>query len=157
VNAASTIDLHFVFISRLAAGRDATTFDDICRHANTRNPERRIAGVLVFDGERFVQWVYGPRVEVRRLMGAIVLDARHTALGVRLEAMLPAHKLELEPRWRSGWVSPDALDGFATLRRTDGAGILTALGRLIDQAELDAPLGVPPSAAQGATPRADGH
>jgi Sensors of blue-light using FAD len=134
-------ELHVCYLSRLAPGCDDATFADICRQARARNPERGIAGVLLFDGQRFLHWVYGRRDDVRQLMGSIALDARHGALSLRLEAMLPA--LELEPTWRSGAVDAAALDAFSALRSSDGAALLEGLGRLIDGARLEPPLPVP--------------
>ena len=77
-------------MSQLGAGRDSSDFADMCRSADLRNPQRRIAGVLLFDGRRLLHWIHGPPEDVRQLMGAVVLDPRHTALSLRLEAMLPA-------------------------------------------------------------------
>ena len=134
-------DLHFVYLSQLAPGRDPEVFDDLGRHARRRNLERGIAGVLLFDGRRFVHWVYGQRESVRSLMGSIALDARHTSLSVRLEAMLPA--LEPQPTWRSGRVAAEALAAFAALSRNDGATLLEGLGRLIEQADMEPPSPVP--------------
>lgn len=137
-------ELHVVYLSMLAPGsNDDATFADIREQARARNPERGLAGVLLFDGRRFLHWVYGQRDDVRQLMGAIALDARHTALSVRLEAMLPELQLEPVPSWRSGTVDAAALDAFSALRASDGMAVLAALGRLIDGAQLEPPLPVP--------------
>ncbi|HET9976924.1 MAG TPA: BLUF domain-containing protein [Burkholderiaceae bacterium] len=139
-------ELHIVYLSHLAPGCDYTVYSEVCRSARARNPTRGIAGVLLFDGHRFVQWVYGQRDAVRALMGAIVIDPRHTAMSVRLEAMLPA--LDQEPSWRTGFISADALDAFAALRRGESAALLADLARLIEEADLEPPLPVeaPPAA-----------
>jgi Sensors of blue-light using FAD len=136
----SVDDLHFVYLSQLAPGRDPQVFGHISRHARLRNLERGIAGVLLFDGHRFAQWVYGPREAVRSLMGSVALDGRHTSLSVRLEAMLPA--LEPRPTWRSGRVSVEALDALAALKHVDGAPLFERLGQLIQQADMEPPLPV---------------
>lgn len=144
-------ELHLVYISQLAPGRDYSVFGEVCRLARSRNFERGIAGVLLFDGHRFVQWVHGQRDAVRELMGAIVLDSRHTGMSVRLEAMLPA--LEREPTWRSGFISVDALDAFAALDHADAAALLEGLARLIDEADMEPALPLEPRHASPARPR----
>jgi hypothetical protein len=143
-------DLHFVYISRLAPGHDAAVFDDICRVACSNNPERSLAGVLLFDGQRFAHWLHGPRDAVRQLMGLIALDPRHTALSVRLEAMLPA--LDPDPAWRMGRVASGAFDAFAALPCDDAATLLEGLDRLIEQAQLAPPLPVAALRAARAKP-----
>lgn len=147
MNAATTHELHFVYTSHLAPGRDYSVFSEVCRTARSRNLERGIAGALLFDGHRFAQWVYGPPDAVRELMGSVVLDPRHTGLSVRLEAMLRA--LEAESTWRTGFVSADAMDAFdafAARTRGDAAALLEGLARLIEEADMEpAP---PPAALQ---------
>ena len=125
-------------MSQLGAGRDSSDFADMCRSADLRNPQRRIAGVLLFDGRRLLHWIHGPPEDVRQLMGAVVLDPRHTALSLRLEAMLPA-QASSDTAWRTGLVDPEAMDVFAAAECPDARAVLDALGRLIEQAELATP------------------
>jgi Sensors of blue-light using FAD len=134
----SATDLHFVYLSRLAPGLGATTFDQICRHARSRNPQRGIAGALLFDGTHFLQWSYGRRSDVQELMASIVLDRRHTMLSLHLEAVLPP--LAVRPVWLSGHAG--ALEGCASRLQGDAPAVLEAMARLIDGAHLDPPLSV---------------
>jgi len=126
---------HVVYISRLAPGRDCMVFGSICLSARTRNVEWGISGVLLFDGERFLQWLCGPPEKVARLMEAIVADLRHVDLRVLLEAQLPAGAGAAH--WRSGFVDADALDAFAALGTADHGALLDALAGLVAQADLD--------------------
>lgn len=153
MTASTANELHFVYVSRLAPGYDAAVFDDVCRVAASSNLERGLAGVLLFDGQRFAHWLYGQRDAVRQLMGLIALDPRHTALSVRLEAMLPA--LDPEPTWRVGRVAAGALDAFAALPFDDAATLLEGLGGLIEQAHLAPPL--PVAALRAARLKARSH
>ncbi len=135
-------ELHFVYASKLTPEHDATVFGDVCRDAQSRNLERGIAGVLLFDARqrRFFQWLYGDQGAVRRLASAIALDSRHNVLSVHLEALLPP--LEPEPTWRTGFIDAAALNAFVALDRNDRSGLFAGIERLIGQAALDPPLRV---------------
>ena len=126
--------LHVIYISQLAPERDCAVFSAICRSARARNIERGIAGVLLFDGERFFQWLHGAPDEVSQLMDTIAADPRHTEVRVLLNAQLPT---EYERGWRAGFVDPEALDAFAALGPADRSAMLDGLAGLIAQADLD--------------------
>lgn len=134
--------LHFVYVSELTPGHDATVFGDICGGAQARNLERGIAGVLLFDAQkrRFFQWLYGQQAAVRRLASAIALDSRHNVLSVHLEVLLPP--LEPEPTWRTGFIDAPALDAFVALDRSDRSALFAGIERLIGRAVLEPPLRV---------------
>ena len=138
----NTEPLHVVYVSQLAPGESCAAFSAICRWARPRNLERGISGVLLFDGERFLQWLHGGHDEVSRLMAAIAADPRHAAVRVLLQAPLPA--AATDPRWRAGFVDAEALDTFIALAAADRDAMLDGLTRLVAQADLDP---VQPSAA----------
>lgn len=129
--------LHIAYTSRLAAEHDYTVFGEICRRARERNVQHGIAGVLLFDGLRFFQWLYGEAGAVSRLMGRIAADARHTDLVLRLHQPLAA--LQGPAQWRSGFVEPDALDDLGP-PPGDAGRIVEAIGRLLARADLDEPV-----------------
>lgn len=140
-------DLHIVYLSTLAPHSDYTAFGAICRSARSNNVARGIAGVLLFDGQRFCQWLHGEPQALRRLMSTIALDPRHRDVDVRFEALLPAHD---GPRfWHAGFVEAWALDAVGSVAPGDPAAVLRAVEELADSADLDPPLAVtapsPPS------------
>jgi hypothetical protein len=100
--------LHIIYISHLAPSADYRAFAAVCRTARTRNPTLNVGGVLLFDGERFCQWLHGQAGAVEDLMASITRDDRHTDIQVLLHATL-AHDLA-DSRWCCGFVLPDALD-----------------------------------------------
>jgi hypothetical protein len=126
--------LHIVYISRLAPDRDGTIFGRICQSARQRNIASGIAGVLLFDGERFLQWMCGPPDEVSRLMRAIAADRRHSDVRVLLQVSLPA--TEATAPWRTGFVDADALDAFVALEPAEHDTLLEGLASLIGRADL---------------------
>lgn len=131
-------ELHLAYISTLAPGCDHSVFSAVCRTSRARNAERGIAGVLLFDGQRFCQWLYGDKTAVTRLMSEIALDPRHTDLSIRLETSLPA--LQFEPHWHAGFVDADALDAFAALSGHGDEALIEGLAKLVSQADLEPPL-----------------
>jgi hypothetical protein len=131
----ATEHLHTAYVSELAPGQDYSAFGAICRRARARNVERGIAGVLLFDGHRFFQWLYGARDTVARLMAVIVADPRHQSVRLHFEAVLPA--VSGVPEWRAGFIDADALDAFLARDSRDLATLLPALAQLLGQADLD--------------------
>jgi hypothetical protein len=144
---------HIIYISQLAPERGCAVFSAICRSARSYNIERGIAGVLLFDGERFFQWLHGAHDEVSQLMDTITADPRHTQVRVLLNAQWPTP--EHERGWRAGFVDPEALDAFAALDPADGSAMLDGLAGLVAQADLDPVLRVTMPTGQS-TPPADG-
>jgi hypothetical protein len=136
-----TEGLHIVYVSQLAPGHDHSVFGSVCRTARQRNTELGIAGVLLFDGLRFCQWLHGDRDRVTQLMASITSDARHTDVSVWLQALLPAQ--DFAPQWRAGFVEPEALDTFAALQGAATPILLEGLAALLVQADLEPALAIP--------------
>ncbi|MES2887774.1 MAG: BLUF domain-containing protein [Pseudomonadota bacterium] len=90
---------------------------DLLRTSRLRNHDRGIDGTLVFDGEIFVQFMYGDSRLVRALQGAIWADTRHR--GILLLHDGPVKPSCVPTAWRSGWASPDALKIFRHAPLTD--------------------------------------
>lgn len=132
--------LHIVYTSRLAPGQDCTVYGQVCASARRRNAERGTCGVLLFDGERFLQWIYGPPDETEWLMSAIAADRRHTDVQVLLHVRLAGDAIDRT--WRTGFVDADALDAFMALDPTDSHALLDGLADLVSHADLDP---VPPA------------
>jgi len=150
----NTETLHVLYVSQLAPGQSCAVFSPICRGARAHNLERGISGVLLFDGERFLQWLHGPPDGISQLMESIVADPRHTAVRVLLNTPLPA--AEPVPRWRSGFVDADALDAFIALTAANRDAVLDGLAQLVAQADLDPVLRDADSAAAPSTPGTGG-
>jgi Sensors of blue-light using FAD len=66
-----------LYISDLSEHTSAAQTSDVLASARTRNAERNITGVLLFDGAHFVQLLEGDHGAVTALMQRIDADARH--------------------------------------------------------------------------------
>ncbi|MCW5284397.1 BLUF domain-containing protein [Verminephrobacter eiseniae] len=67
----------FVYYSTLADGYDATCVGAIIKTARAFNASNGITGVLLFDGERFCQYIEGNPVAVNALVDRIRQNPRH--------------------------------------------------------------------------------
>lgn len=140
--------LHVVYISSLAPSADYRTFAAVCRSARARNPALGVGGVLLFDGERFCQWLHGDPAVVEALMATITSDQRHVDLQLLHHAIGGAG--EADGRWHCGFVLPDALDALERVgsERQDAMGLFM---ELLAGADLE-PLGPPSRTPEAPTP-----
>jgi hypothetical protein len=119
---------HMVYLSRLSPDLLPTCVNGIVRVARQRNEAQQINSVLVFDGERFCQYLEGPPAAVIPLAGRIRDDARHT--GFRL-----LHEGEFEGSARVSNKSLDyALsyeDNLACFEAVSGAAAVELLRGLL--------------------------
>ncbi|MFA9284813.1 MULTISPECIES: BLUF domain-containing protein [unclassified Comamonas] len=74
----STLLGYFLYSSRLAPDCDPTEVGAIVKVAREFNALHGITGILVFDGERFTQYIEGPGSEIDALVRNLVRDRRHT-------------------------------------------------------------------------------
>jgi hypothetical protein len=148
-----TRELHVVYVSRLANGADYTAYGAICRHARDRNQELGLSGLLLFDGQRFCQWLHGSVDTVETLLAAIAKDSRHTAMAVLLKARLPTG--HFAAGWFDGFVETEAMDDFEKLARSSAGQVLPALGPLIVRSDVvpTSPMRNPASVFQDALSR----
>lgn len=122
-----------LYVSHLAPGLGYDTFTRICRSARTNNARDGIAGVLLFDGQRFCQELQGPGPAIDLLMDRIARDPRHVQLAVLVDAPTA---LAVPPLWRAGYCEPNALDPLDTTDPPEH-GLADVLFRaILDDADL---------------------
>lgn len=107
-------DLHeLLYISVIAPTAPLDTVGKIARHARQANAQVNITGLLVFDGERFCQYLEGPADDLGRLYERIEVDPRHRE--VRLLHTGKSNERQFR-RFSMGFLS---VDGAETLERID--------------------------------------
>jgi hypothetical protein len=131
--------LHIAYLSRLAPTVDYTVFAAIARAARRRNAAHGIAGFLLFDGLQFFHWLYGPPDATAALMRNIVGDARHVALSVVFESLLP-HDATGDLQFRSGFIDGEAIEELLGEVQLEAPVFLDLMRRLLARADLDRPL-----------------
>jgi hypothetical protein len=81
------------------SSRAVTPFSDpelqtLMQTAQARNHQEGVTGVVLYDNNRFFQWLEGPALGVERIMGSIRNDRRHTDLQVITERASDARQFD---------------------------------------------------------------
>lgn len=125
--ALETPELHcFLYRSHIAPTADIACVADIVKTARNFNKTQGITGILVFDGQRFCQYIEGPQPALQQLIDNIAKDPRHTAF-------TPLHQACCEPQRRFGnWAMAYVLvdDEDEPLQMLEGIHGPTAIEKL---------------------------
>jgi hypothetical protein len=127
--------LHVVYVSTLSSDFDYSCYASICRTSRARNEQSGVSGMLLFDGQQFVQWLFGAHATVTALMSAIARDPRHSDIHVVYES--PTSPLTLPVKWRAGLVGPEAIEAFVATVLQAQTAVSHGLDRLVDEADFD--------------------
>jgi hypothetical protein len=144
-----------VYRSRAARPFSITDLRDLTEAAQEHNARENITGVVVYDNDRFYQWLEGPNDSVERLMHRINHDPRHMDVEVLDRSPSPVRsfagwsmKLAV-PHTQSFAPLPDAIDAPADIvqglhaRPCDASALLVKLvslsARLVTEKRPDAP------------------
>ena len=124
--------LSFVYFSKLAPDANPSCVADIVKTARGFNRQHSITGILVFDGERFCQYIEGPAQPLQGLIDRIAKDVRHTDFQPKLHAPLEgARRFE---SWSMGYVLLDDLSEATpldVLQERTGAQMIEHLQSLV--------------------------
>ena len=122
---------NIVYCSTATAGVDSAAVDDIIAYARRHNPVHGITGLLVFGSGVFVQWLEGPRDNVRHLFASLHKDPRHQSIVLLNETeeirerLFPTWDMELVEAADIRDVLEDALES------ADDTGNAEALRRML--------------------------
>ena len=94
-----------IYTSRAVPSLEIPDVDTIHREALTYNPLDGITGLLVFNGESFMQVIEGAESAIDDLLGRLRKDRRHCDLEVRDRRPIPArffpnwsmHRIDVNP------------------------------------------------------------
>lgn len=125
-----------LYLSQMAPGKAHEVFGAICLRARARNRQLGVSGVLVFDGQRFCQFLQGPAAEVQALMATIARDPRHHGIVMLMDEPCSAENHPVN--WAAGFVDPGDLDLLdPALGAPDTTPPLPTFSQLLARAELD--------------------
>lgn len=126
-----------LYISRFTGKLGVTGLRDLLQQARDNNRRDDITGALLFDGDRFVQLIQGPKARVGPLTDQLRRDGRHAAFQLLLDGPASARLLG---RWTSGYVDMEEVDRFV-LAAAEAPGnaeaLLRAFGELLHAADLE--------------------
>jgi hypothetical protein len=127
---------HFLYTSRVAKGLDFAIVPSILEVSRVRNRSVGITGVLVFDGERFAQWLEGPPAQVLALAARIETDPRHTDMRVLFTHCQAAASKRRISRWSAGYAEAPDLDRLHGEGAPRGAAALDLFVSLMPRFDL---------------------
>ena len=128
-------NLHIVYTSRLAPGADYTVYAEICRFSRLRNAATGVSGILLFDGQRFCQWLHGESLTTDALMRSIEQDTRHVRVTTQLRTFMAMDAFPVA--WRAGFTDSDAIEHFNSLSFRSTDQVLAAVGLLVAAADIE--------------------
>lgn len=123
-------DLHcFLYHSQIAPQADISCVADIVKTARNFNKTQGITGLLVFDGQRFCQYIEGPQPALQNLIDSIARDPRHIAF-------TPLHQNHCEQErkfanWAMAYVLVDDAEPLASISSEQGPSALEKLQELL--------------------------
>lgn len=126
--------IRLIYASAAAGDMPYGTLVGIMTHAQQRNPERHITGMLCYGSGQFIQALEGERATVTALYHRIAGDARHT----QCELMSVEEITERDfPEWSMkvvNWEDGDTARRRAVLEADTGSAIFDPLGMSAPQA-----------------------
>ena len=92
----------FLYYSHIAPDVPVSCVADIVKTARSFNLQHEVTGMLIFDGQRFAQYIEGPEQAIQGLIYRISSDLRHHQVVPLLHAPLEgARRFE---RWSMAYV-----------------------------------------------------
>lgn len=125
----------FFYHSRLAPGQRHSAVSDIISTARRFNAGHGITGLLVFDGERFCQFIEGPPTEMDALVERLKTDRRHVDFTVLISDAW-AHE-RLHPYWSMAYAALEGPAYLTDLLSRPGEEALRQLQASIDRLDVN--------------------
>ena len=125
---------YLIYTSVLSDPQGPAAVPAVIRVARTNNAIRGISGALIFDGERFCQYIEGDPDEIVRTFTAIEKDARHTGIRVLASGSVNAPRFA---RWSMAYVyavTPELID---TIDSPTVPGVAEAFEQALAQCDAD--------------------
>ena len=134
-NAGAQSLARLLYVSDLSPGTRATEVSRIVGSSRRRNAGDGITGLLVFDGDRFCQYVEGPPAAVSALNDRLDRDARHVRMEVLLEGPFAGPRRFSD--WRLGYVDAVDADEIGAMRGLSGDAAMAAFERLLPRLDVE--------------------
>ncbi len=92
------------YISHLALPWDRTSLDAMVAKAAEFNAHAEVTGILLFDGQRFLQYLEGPEEGLGEAYHRVRISPSHSDLIVLSQGQV---RRRLVPHWRMHWLLAD--------------------------------------------------
>ncbi|MBD9402372.1 BLUF domain-containing protein [Comamonas sp. CMM02] len=123
----------FMYHSELAPTAELSCVADIVKTARDFNQLHAITGVLIFDGQRFAQYIEGEAQAIDFLIGQLARDPRHINFTPQHNG--PRTDKRWFPSWSMAYVLLESTDPLGEMSCLCGASALEKLQELLP--ELD--------------------
>lgn len=124
----------FIYCSVLSPDAAPTCVADIIRTARRFNAEREVTGVLVFDGQRFCQYIEGPAEAIAELARRIERDPRHAEFCPKHHGPLPDARRFAQ--WSMAYALAPDQEPLDRMRDLCGLPAVELLQELLPQLDL---------------------
>ncbi|MGE0116138.1 MAG: BLUF domain-containing protein [Steroidobacteraceae bacterium] len=125
-----------IYTSRLATDAPPSCVADIVRNARSYNRLHDITGLLVFDGERFLQYLEGPQSAVTRLVKRIETDPRHVEFKTIHQGLITRHRFSA---WSMAYALDEEGEMLNLFSETHGADPALMLEMHLSELDFDNP------------------
>lgn len=123
-----------LYHSQLAPGAPVSCISDIIKTARKFNATHGITGILVFDGQRFLQHLEGPQQVLTDLIVRIARDPRHTDFTLQHhgEAVGPRRF----PTWSMAYADVDDGEPLAVGNQLTGQAAMAHFTALVPNLDI---------------------
>ncbi len=126
----------FLYTSVLAPDESAACVSVIVRKARQRNEELSLTGLLVFDGERFVQFLEGPRSAVDSMRASLAADHRHVEFTPLLDEGSP-ESTRLFEGWSMAYADAIDLESLEVFTRVQGEAAMAQFEAMLGVLDME--------------------
>jgi len=123
-----------LYVSDLAADQSSTVVAEILSTARVTNQRLNITGLLVFDGQHFMQLIEGDEIAVKQLMQGIESDGRHSNVLSLHEGRSAQRRFS---RFSMGYSYAEGDDLVGRLRTLRGPEAVAAFMAAVPEFDLD--------------------
>ena len=128
-------DLHCaLYHSRLAPDAPLSCISEVIKTARSFNASHGLTGILVFDGQHFLQYLEGPQQPLWDLLVRIAQDKRH--VNFTLQHQGPSPNGRLFRAWSMGYALVDDADPLAGLSGLVGQEALAKLHEMVPTLDI---------------------
>lgn len=124
----------FLYHSQIAPTAQLSCVAEIVKTARSFNKEHHITGMLVFDGQRFCQYIEGPQSALQGLIERIAKDDRHYLFEPKHHAPLVGERMFAS--WSMAYVLVDDAEPLNDLESLDGLAAIRQLETLLPMLDI---------------------
>lgn len=124
----------FLYTSKLSANAGIDCVASIVKAARAFNAKNGITGILIFDGERFCQYIEGPKSLLNELIERISCDARHCEFNPQWHRTNATERLF--SAWSMAYATIDDDEPLQDFSALDGENAMSKFNELLPMLDV---------------------